>query len=985
MSIPGIRGGAAIPFSKAAPKDEKKELRKYYGEAIAVLGRAKANTVELQIKSNRENLLKDGASYRSERQMNLAHFAELMNIFKKASKYGDGKLNMHEFKTAFSVVLGHGLTDEQMSVLFMKVDANMDEAVDWDEFSTFMLLRAQGQTMMQEQAETQLFETESMSTHFPIQTPHKDMITKILWLGKMGRYLTCSRDGTVCCWSDRIKLQRSFPNVVISHHPPQPGTNSKYKAPWIHDCICLPNLNKLALSSDDHEITFYDCATLEPQLRLDLHDSIAFTLSYHFDSENPDSDQSMILYGTDQGYVNLLHFSHAALFGTSSTKKDHVPVVMLDSLAKSPGTQVWKRKAHNDWVIKVEYYHDLRAIVSCSPDSKDSLVMATQVGPKKWTFVSSSVHKGVNAFSYCRSPLALVTGGTDRQIRIWNPHRLQRPIAALAGHSSPITIVTTNPLNGQAISLSVDKAIKIWDIRKQQCLQTLNSGVEHRPENTLSAMFFSTHNGGKLIVASSSMITYSLVDHAQKDRIKSHDAPIRAALYNAVFKQIVSGCDASVVNVWDSINGTKTFRFAEAHGKAEITAMAFDSAGRKLITGGRDGSIRSWNFNNGQLLQVMVKGDRSEVTGILYITLKSTPYIITTGWNRLIHFFPAASENSSVSPILELPAAHKDDVLTMAFAEPDLLATASYDGEIVLTSLGSGSVIGRLTTADDGERGRSIDKVLFLHSRLHLPKTGHLLSSGSDGYIRWWNTYQNELMLTHDGTPGRNEGIFSMATNPTNTILVTGDTEGFISVWDISETCMGTRPRGMIRTGIFRAHMRSVVSLDLMDGYDAVVSASTDCTVRVFTLQGHYIGTFGQPTPWDITNPSTYAHPMKPTEIADFEAAVAAARESQLEASQVSPDTTDPEYPTSPSGAYGRAPPSQHGARPPPTPVTPTPTYQTWYAKTQFAEKVTRPPRRPRNLPRMSHPKYISGATGIFHRLEPYELAEIGRVGRDKK
>lgn len=37
----------------------------------------------------------------------------------------------------------------------------------------------------------------------------------------------------------------------------------------------------------------------------------------------------------------------------------------------------------------------------------------------------------------------------------------------------------------------------------------------------------------------------------------------------------------------DATTGQKTFRFADVHEKAEITAMAFDAGCRRLITGGR--------------------------------------------------------------------------------------------------------------------------------------------------------------------------------------------------------------------------------------------------------------------------------------------------------------------------------------------------------------------------------------------------------------
>jgi WD40 repeat protein len=84
----------------------------------------------------------------------------------------------------------------------------------------------------------------------------------------------------------------------------------------------------------------------------------------------------------------------------------------------------------------------------------------------------------------------------------------------------------------------------------------------------------------------------------------------------------------------DVMSGLKTFRFSEVHGKSEITAMAFDTGFRRLVTGSRgkklncgytlmytiissDGTVFIWNFHNGQLIRELVKHDSSEVSGIL--------------------------------------------------------------------------------------------------------------------------------------------------------------------------------------------------------------------------------------------------------------------------------------------------------------------------------------------------------------------------------
>lgn len=75
----------------------------------------------------------------------------------------------------------------------------------------------------------------------------------------------------------------------------------------------------------------------------------------------------------------------------------------------------------------------------------------------------------------------------------------------------------------------------------------------------------------------------------------------------------MSGCHGSVVSVWDVDTGEKTIQFSQCHGNMEITAMAFDTTGRRLITGGRDGSLKIWNFNNGACLSILQTKHNAEV------------------------------------------------------------------------------------------------------------------------------------------------------------------------------------------------------------------------------------------------------------------------------------------------------------------------------------------------------------------------------------
>ena len=57
-------------------------------------------------------------------------------------------------------------------------------------------------------------------------------------------------------------------------------------------------------------------------------------------------------------------------------------------------------------------------------------------------------------------------------------------------------------------------------------------------------------------------------------------------------KQVVSGCEGGMINVWDVESGSHVLRLLESHEKNELTAMSLDVSGRRLITGSRAGDIK---------------------------------------------------------------------------------------------------------------------------------------------------------------------------------------------------------------------------------------------------------------------------------------------------------------------------------------------------------------------------------------------------------
>lgn len=147
--------------------------------------------------------------------------------------------------------------------------------------------------------------------------------------------------------------------------------------------------------------------------------------------------------------------------------------------------------------------------------------------------------------------------------------------------------------------------------------------------------------------------------------------------------------------------------------------------------------------------------------------------------------------------------------------------------------------------------------------------------------------------------------------------------------------------------------------------------------------------------PWDLANPSTYAI-AKPPELLRFKAEKAEQEKTEKEVTEdysESGNGVDEEETVGDILGLDRA--RNRISRPPTrklktpsrsttslkdeTSATPsTPTYRSWYARSDFAKHKLTHRRRPHLLPPLRHGKTsFPGAGGIFHHLEPYELGDI--------
>jgi WD40 repeat protein len=685
--------------------------------------------------------------------------------------------------------------------------------------------------------------------------------------------------------------------------------------------VVLPNVQKIILSFTDCVLGVYDISpAFDKVFHVTSLPHCVLSLDYWFDEKN--TDHSILIFGDSAGALGIMEFFQVSrtMFGVSFLVKTDCCHVSFSNLADSVAVDGMKityiPRVHNDWVNKVRYWDCMESVLSCSSDATTSLVITDIHGQKENSSIFQ-VNKGIISFEYSRKWNIIATGGTDQAVRLWNPYVTTKPTVILKGHNTAIIYVTINHIDGLIISFSNDKELRVWSIQNQCCVQ-INYQFQRIENIPVTFCFHPT----LLVLLTGYCGTFGVMEGYSEDEISSedvvsHNKSICAALYNGSFNLVVSGCHESVISVWNIDTGENIIKFSNCHGNMEITAMKFDSEGRRLITGGRDGSIKMWNFNNGACLCVLKHNFNAEVNCFLFLDRR----VIASGWSQFITDYKNV-KTEDTTPKFWGKGIHKDAVLCMAYQTPDILVTGSFDGDIVVWDMCREQNIFTLNATnvdytkryyhlyhelpvklkkeleqikkrkeskesekseDNGSKGgkfgysniNAVEQVIILSKRSrNTISTATLVACGSGGLVQFWNMCGGGMIGEFNVFDCSNETISSIEknvlylshsitackTDSNNSVMITGTTLGYIQVWDINDYCIdipyGQRPvREMPKLlNGWRGHTKTIVSIDIAEEKKLIITASTDCRVSLWTTSGKYIGTFGDKTLWNLSD-----------------------------------------------------------------------------------------------------------------------------------
>jgi WD40 repeat protein len=429
--------------------------------------------------------------------------------------------------------------------------------------------------------------------------------------------------------------------------------------------------------------------------------------------------------------------------------------------------------------------HRLLARSARQPKSISHLALV----PRGNTLVSGDVSGAIKMWQIPRQP-------PKGELRDWREWR------TLSGHSADIVSVAFSPDRRRMASCSVDRTIRIWDLRSARRLLCLRGHAE-----SVNSVVFS--GDGKLLVSCSDDRTVKVWDPI---RARSHvllsaeSGPVVSVLFRPGDKQLYAGSSGGIT-VWDPLSGAGVSRWpsppassqvlalspdgrqlasAGSGGQVElrdlatgrvvkkfefvsrdygILALAFDPSGRRLAAGGTRGEIRMWDALSGRQLP-RLSGHTELVRALAFSP--NGRYLASGGEDRQVIVWDVAN-GARIRKVVDFMRASRGTIWSVAFSPDGKRLAAAFANRIQIEDVISGAR----------------QRVLRGHAErvyaLAFSPDGRRLASGSkDGTVRLWDAETGRELLN---LVGHEDWVSSVAFGPQGRLLASGCRDGTVRVW----------------------------------------------------------------------------------------------------------------------------------------------------------------------------------------------------------
>ena len=372
----------------------------------------------------------------------------------------------------------------------------------------------------------------------------------------------------------------------------------------------------------------------------------------------------------------------------------------------------------------------------------------------------------VNSVAYSPDSQLLVSGSSDRTIKIWR--RDGTFIKSLAipydsnGQLTDVRSVAISP-DGTLIAAGVEQydastqtefgAVQIWRISDGQLVRNFTgyAAVVNSVAFSPDGQYVASGSGDR------SVKVWRLADGTVVSSRSDHAQSVNSVAFSPNGQWLASGSDDDTAKLYRTSNWGLVQTFT-GHTN-DVLSVAFSPDSKRLATGSWDGTVRLWSVTNASEPLSLMHG-----SNVFCVAFSPDGKLLASGaWDRSIKLW-----DSKRGVLVDTLLGHSASVLTLAFTpDSQMLASGSWSPEFAIKVWGPPSQRPEGPTARNGLS--PLNQLLFtvtnhsssIHELIFTPNDK--LISGADTTARFW-----------EGLNGRFLRMISAATSVT-TMAVSPD------------------------------------------------------------------------------------------------------------------------------------------------------------------------------------------------------------------
>ena len=443
--------------------------------------------------------------------------------------------------------------------------------------------------------------------------------------------------------------------------------------------------------------------------------------------------------------------------------------------------------------------------VALSPDGtriagagKDGIVKVWTTADGKEAFSLPGHVGGATGVAFSANGQLLVTAAADKMLRFWNPANGQ-PVAVIGAHTAPLTAVAINPNNAAVYTAGEDGQLKFWTV-PPVVPRTLtaphadavtsvalsadgNSILSGSADKTVRLSTFANGQMAKTFTAPAAiqstalaaeratvvaagtrrnnrLLLWNVADAKVLSDVVAHGGPVTGVAFHPQSTQLLTAGGDGLVKLWALPAAPRTVTHPDA-----VLSVFATADGKRLMTGGQDKIVRSWNMAAPAAPERQFTGHTAPVSVVLLSP--NGQNLVSAGEDGTIRFW-----NQQNGQTTEMIGAHSMAITSLSYnPNGQQLLSASADGSLKLWQL-PGNMPKPLIHPDQ------------VTSAVLNPDGSRLLTGCGDKQVRLWNLSNGQM---EKAFPALTLAVNAVAMNVNGNQIAAGGADKTLVVWNVAD------------------------------------------------------------------------------------------------------------------------------------------------------------------------------------------------------